>query len=193
MSAPGITVSGGGSSAVDTPAMQAASVRLDDLGQRLAALAAELEACLADAAWRDGALQGARGALERATDLVRSLRPEVDAAAAGLRTAAARYGAAEQTVAGVQQAAWAQGAAVVGAVTRLGVTLTGPGFLLVSASAAGVLLGAAAAGTVARELLTTGRIDPQVDPAVLADLRLALSSSDDLLRGLDLGERPARI
>ncbi|HEY8317565.1 MAG TPA: hypothetical protein VIG76_01915 [Amnibacterium sp.] len=191
MSAPGLTVSGGGSAAVDTPAMQIAAVRLDDLAQQLGTLAAGLEACLADAAWRDAAQHRASEALQRAADVVRILRPEADDAAHGLRTAAERYGSAEQTIAGAQQAAWAQGAAAVGAVTRLGVTLAGPGFLVLTASATGALLGAAAAGTVARELLTTGRIDPQVDPAVLADLRLALSSSDDLIRGFELTERPA--
>ena len=44
MSTPGITVSGGGSSAVDTPAMQVASRRLDDLANGLGGLASAAEA-----------------------------------------------------------------------------------------------------------------------------------------------------
>ncbi|MDQ1531660.1 MAG: hypothetical protein QOE37_1765, partial [Microbacteriaceae bacterium] len=44
---------------------------------------------------------------------------------------------------------------------------------------------------VAHSVLTTGRVEPQIDPAVLAGVRVALSSSDDLLRGFALRERPA--
>ncbi|HEV7622681.1 MAG TPA: hypothetical protein VGO26_00980 [Amnibacterium sp.] len=191
MSAPGVSIAGGGSIAVDTLAMQAAARRLDALADRLAPLRGRIEGCLADPDW--SGLPAARDAVAEAADRARSVAAELAEATAGLRTAADRYGAVEHAIAAAQQAAWAGGAALAGAVTRIGSTLAGPGFVLVAMTAGGILLGAAALGTTARELVTTGRIDPQVDPAVLADLRRALSSSDDLVRGFSLTERPTDV
>ncbi|MCU1474207.1 hypothetical protein [Amnibacterium sp.] len=188
MSTPGITVAGGGSIAVDTPAMQAAARRLDALGERLALLRGRIEGCLADPGWQG--LPAALASALEAADRARSTAAELAQTRAGLWAAAERYGVVERTVAGLQQGVWASGAALVGAGTRLGMTVLGPGFVLVPATVGGLLLGSAAVGAGLRELLATGRIDPQLDPLVLADLRRALSSSDDLVRGFALSERP---
>lgn len=190
MSGPGVTVSGGGSAAVDTPAMQAAAGRLSVLHDAVALLGSRIGGCLADPAWSGADRSPAVAALERAEATARALARDVQEAERGLRVAADRYGAVEQAVASAQQAAWAGGAALAGATTRIGVQLLGPGFLVLPASAATVLAGTALTTAVVHELLTTGRIDPQVDPAVLGTLRRALSSSDDLERGLLLQEAP---
>ncbi|MGN6743587.1 MAG: hypothetical protein ACTHJL_09865 [Amnibacterium sp.] len=191
MTEPGITVSGGGAAAVDTPAMQAAALRLTALAHELGLLAARITGCLGDPAWALADRPGAVAALERAAEAARRLLGETTDAEHALRLAADRYGAIEGTVTPVQLAAWAAAAATAGAATRLGAVLAGPGVLLLPATAAALVLGASAAAAVTREVVTTGRVDPQVDPAVLADLRRALSSSDDLLRGFALAERPA--
>lgn len=188
MSTPGITVAGGGSIAVDTPAMQAAALRLDALGDRLALLRGRIEGCLADPGWQG--LPVALASAQEAADGARRTAADVAQTRAGLRAAAERYGVVERTVAGLQQGVWAGGAALAGTATRLGMTVLGPGFLLLPVTLGALVLGSAAVGTGLRELLTTGRLDPQVDPLVLADLRRALSSSDDLLRGFALSERP---
>ncbi|HET6826223.1 MAG TPA: hypothetical protein VFH64_09890 [Amnibacterium sp.] len=189
MSAPGVTVTGGGSVAVDTPAMQSAARRLDALRDRLEALRRRIEGCLGDPSWL-GVAAG-RSDLEAAADHARWADRELVETGAGLRTAAERYGAVEHTIAALQQGAWAGAAALAGAATRVGVTVAGPGFALLPIAAGGSVLGVAALGTGVRELVTTGRIDPQVDPAVLGELRRALSSSDDLLRGFTLSEQTA--
>ncbi len=189
MSAPGVTVAGGGSAAVDTPAMQATAQRLELLRDRWDLLRRRIEGCLADPAWQ-GVVVG-RSALEAAANHARCADRELAEAATGLRTAAERYGAVERTVAALQQGAWAAGAALTGAATRIGTTVAGPGFALLPMTVGGMVVGSAVLGASIRELATTGRIDPQVDPAVLAGLRSALSSSDDLLRGFTLTEQPA--
>lgn len=189
MSAPGVTVTGGGSTAVDTPAMQAAAQRLEVLRNRLDLLRRHIEGCLTDPAWR--AVAAGRSGLEAAAEHARRADLELLETGTGLRTAAERYGAVEQTIAGLQQVAWAGGAALAGAATRIGITVAGPGFALLPMTVGGVVLGSVVLGAGVRELVTTGRIDPQVDPAVLGALRRALSSSDDLLRGFALSEQPA--
>jgi pimeloyl-ACP methyl ester carboxylesterase len=191
MSEPGVTVAGGGSVAVDTPAMQAAARRLEALRDRLDALRRGIERCLAEPAWRGAA--AARSAVEAAADHARLTDRDLAETGCGLRAAAERYGAVEQTITALQQEAWAGGAALTGAVTRIGVSVLGPGFALLPMAVGGVVLGSAALGTTVRELVTTGRVDPQVDPWVLADLRRALSSSDDLLRGFTLSEQPTDV
>ncbi|MDQ1530385.1 MAG: hypothetical protein QOE37_490, partial [Microbacteriaceae bacterium] len=98
----GIAISGGGSIAVDTPAMVRASAALEAARTDLAALAAELGGCLGDGGWPaldDGPRVHARAALEDALLACRGAVGAVESAAAGLRTGALRYGAAEARLA----------------------------------------------------------------------------------------------
>jgi len=193
VSGPGIGVSGGGSVAVDTPGIQTAAARLHALGSALAVVTARLAACFTDPALAATGRPAVRAALERADDEARLLARDIDEAAAGLRTAAVRYGETELAIASAQRIAWAGGAALAGAVTRLAITVLGPGVVLLPLTAAGLLAGGATLTTVLRELLTTGRIDPQTDPLVLGGLRLALSSLDDAVHGFELDETPAEL
>ncbi|MDH2443649.1 lipase family protein [Amnibacterium sp. CER49] len=172
----GVRISGGGSLAVDTTSMLAAARVLERAADDLSRLAASLDAAATQVAAAaiplGAALRECRAAQRYASD-----------AAGGLRTASLRYGAADDavtrlltTTAAVQAVALGAETAVLGPVVPLGESsLVGGGLVL-------ALLG---------EIATTGRMGPQMDPVVLRALRLAVSSSDDLLRGLEAHETPA--
>lgn len=191
---PGIEVSGGGSIAVDTPAMASASRLLEDARADLWSLAGEVDACLASPAWAGIDAEAgvrARAALGAALAACRRAAGEAEAAATGLRTAAIRYGAAEAGVADVVRVSAAAAAAATGSGLVLAASVLGPVVPAVALIAAGPVALGLVEVAVTHSLGATGRADPQVDPAVLAVLRVALSSSDDLLRGLTGAERPA--
>ncbi|WP_375387425.1 hypothetical protein [uncultured Amnibacterium sp.] len=176
MSGPSVT--GGGSTAVDTAAMLQASTTLARAGQDLAGLESRAGACAA-------ALPASprRAHLDQALAAVRSARAGSEAAADGLRIAAERYGAVEAAVRTAQERLAAEAAAAAGTASTLLIPVLGPGgVLLVAAGAVQLAAGLVALRTLQR-FAETGRVAPQSDPVLLRALALALSSLDDGARG----------
>lgn len=168
----GFSVAGGGSLEVDTAPMLAAAAALDHLSEDLRALLVGLVSLPPPVPL----------AVAAAEDRARAALVLADRAAAGLRTAGLRYGAAEDVVGHAVQGAAAAGAALAGATLRALLPVA-PGL------AAGLLAGGAAvvAGgllvAAGEELVTLGTAAPQLDPRVLAVARLAIASADDAARG----------
>ena len=183
---PGVTVSGGGSAAVETPAMLRAASALEAVRHDIAGVARGVDALQAGPAWAalDPAVRGrAHDAAAAARALCSRAEALAGSTAQALRSAALEYGAEERTVTGAVETAWAAGAALDGVALRVAATSGGPvAALLVGGWESEAVLAPIAVETAAHTL-TTGRFEPQLDPVALTMLRLDLSSIDDLLRG----------
>lgn len=184
----GLRISGGGSIRVETGGMLRAAGTLTDardgLGVLITSTGGSIDAC--PPGTRRVRLEEARAHLSEA-------QVQSERAADGLRTAAWRYGAAERAAADAQRAVWAWFAAGTGTGVRVVAGLAGPiGGLAVGGA---VVEGAALALTL-RTLLrwaTEGDGQPQLDPAALDALALAIGSLDDVIRGLLLIEQPQHL
>ena len=181
----GPRISGGGDTRVETTGMLRAASLLEHARADFGDLAAGVGTCL------DGCPPGRRRVrLEEAAGLLRSARAESERAADGLRIAAERYGEVENTAAAAQRSAWALGGASVGWEARVLSTVFGPAGVLVVGAAVGLVAVDALALRSAARWFGTGELQPQLDPAVLDALGLALSSLDDAARGFLLTETP---
>jgi hypothetical protein len=181
----GPEVSGGGSIAVETDGMLQAAQRLAQTGDALAGLTARTAGCVATMT-----ASVRRQHAEQALGLLRRASGRADAAGAGLRTAAVRYGTVEHLALDGQQGIAAVLAALTGGLMRVAVPVLGvAGPVLVATGAAEL----AAALVIARTLqrtAETGRFAPQSDPVLLRSLALVLASLDDGVRGALLMETP---
>lgn len=187
-----VTVSGGGSVAVQTPAMLAAAAVLRQTHDELQRI---------DALLRDLRLQPSWSALDPAS---RARADQAAAVAAGhcraatdaagttahaVRAAAMQYGVVEHLVTAIVDSAAAGVAASFGVALRIA-TVAGPVPLAVTAGAELQWTMLPLLAQTIGHTLTTGRFEPQLDPVLIAAARRHIAAADDLLRGFLLVETP---
>ncbi|WP_375401140.1 hypothetical protein [uncultured Amnibacterium sp.] len=190
-----ITVSGGGSVAVETPVMLAAAAALGETHDELQRIDAILAALRLQPAWAalDPALRArADGAAASAAAHCRVATRTAGATADAVRTAAVQYGAVEHLVVTILDSTTAGVASIFGGALRLAAA-AGPLPLAVTAGAELQLTLLPLLQQTIAHTLTTGRFEPQLDPMLLAEAQRDISSADDLLRGFLLIETPQEI
>lgn len=184
----GLRISGGGSISVETGGMLRAAALLADARAGIGGIITSAGDAI------DGCPPGSRRVrLEEARAHLAEAQVQSERASDGLRTAAWRYGVAEQAAAEAQRAVWASFAAAVGTGARALTGLVGPaGSLGVGAVVLDGALDALALRTLLR-WATEGDAQPQLDPVVLDALALTLGSLDDAIRGALLIEGPQNL
>lgn len=190
-----VTVSGGGSVAVETPPMLGAAGVLHETVRDLQRIDAALCELRRDPAWslldpaaRVPADERAAAAMDHCRTAARSAAATADA----VRSAAVQYGAVEHLVTAVVDSASAGAAAAFGGALRLA-PLVGPVPAMVTGSIelqTTVLL--PLAETIAHTV-RTGRFEPQMDPVVLRGVQRDIVAIDDLVRGFLLVETPRQV
>lgn len=178
-----LEVAGGGSVAVDTAAMLAASRVLAAAGDDLRAARRRIDAVMSSPDWGlvdPGSRAAALAAVtEAALAVDRSIRT-ADSAEQALVVAATRYGLVESAV--TRAATFAEaGLGVLAGVSLRMAAMLGPG-----AVAALVVTGVAALAVVDGPIVIgrlIRRTDPFSDPILVAEIRAATGSLDDATRG----------
>ena len=178
------SVGGGGTIAVETDAMVQASHRLGLAQEAIAGVAGRTAACVSALAASER-----RNRAETALALLRRADRQAATAAAGLRTAAIRYGTVEHAVLDGQRGIAAGLAALTGGTLRILMPVIGLGGTVIVAAGVVDLVAVLVVVRTVQRTAETGRIAPQADPVLLRALALVLASLDDGVRGALLMER----